>query len=59
MRSTSTVSRALGLAMFAVALVGYVVFDWRFSDGLDNPVAFGLAMVAVAVAVGVTLRDRL
>jgi len=45
--------------MFVAALVGYVVFDWRFSDGLDSPVAFGLALAAVAVAVGVTLRDRL
>jgi len=59
MRSQNRTTRALGLLAFAVAVVGYVFFGWRFSDGASNPVAFGLAIVAVAVAVGVTLRDRL
>jgi len=59
MRSTSTATRTIGAAMFLVALVGYVVFGWRFGDGADSPIALGLALVAVAVAVGVTLRDRL
>lgn len=59
MRSQNRMTRALGLLVFAVAIVGYVFFDWQFSDGASNPVAFGLAILAVAVAVGVTLRDRL
>ncbi|WP_134669481.1 hypothetical protein [Halorussus marinus] len=59
MRSTSTATRAIGVAMFVLALVGYVAFGWRFGDGVDSPIALGLALVAVAVAVGATLRDRL
>lgn len=49
----------VGVLMFVVAVAGYVLFGWRFGDGAGNPVAFGLALVAVVVAVGVTLRDYL
>jgi len=42
----------------AVALIGYTVFGWRFSDGTSNPIAFGIALVAVGVAVVATLRER-
>ncbi|WP_115863870.1 hypothetical protein [Halorussus litoreus] len=59
MRSQTKTTRALGLLAFAVGLVGYVFFGWRFGDGASNPFTVGLAILAVAVAVGVTLRDRL
>lgn len=59
MRSQNPAVRALGLIAFVIAAVGYVFFDWRFSDGTENPVAFAIAILAVVVAVGVTLRDRL
>jgi hypothetical protein len=48
----------IALLFFAVAVVGYVVFGWRFGDGTSNPIAFGIALVAVGVAVFSTLRDR-
>jgi hypothetical protein len=48
----------IGLLVAAIAVVGYVAFDWRFSDGASNPVAFGVALVAVAIAVVATLRER-
>ncbi|MCG1003967.1 MULTISPECIES: hypothetical protein [Halobacterium] len=42
-----------------VGVVGYVALGWRFGDGTTNPVAFGIAVLAVGVAVVSTLRDRL
>ncbi|WP_135827890.1 hypothetical protein [Halorussus halobius] len=59
MRSQSIAGTAVGVLAFLVGLVGYVAFGWRFGDGASNPLTFGLAVVAVAVAVGLTVRDRL
>jgi len=42
-----------------IGVVGYVAFGWRFGDGTTNPVAFAIAIGAVALAVATTLRDRL
>ncbi len=42
-----------------LAIVGYVVFGWRFGDGTTEPIAFVVALVAVALAVVATIRDRL
>jgi hypothetical protein len=48
----------LGAAFAVVAVVGFVVFGWRFgSDSGSVPTA--LAAVAVLVAVGTTLYRRL
>jgi hypothetical protein len=41
-----------------VAVVGSVAFDWQFG-GTDNPVVFGLAALAVVLALGSELRSRL
>ncbi|MXR20267.1 hypothetical protein [Halobacterium bonnevillei] len=48
----------IAVLVAAVALIGYTVFGWRFSDGTSNPIAFGIALVAVGVAVVATLRER-
>lgn len=48
-----------GLLACIVGVVGYVVFGWRFGGDTSSPVAVGVALVAVALAVGSTLRDRL
>lgn len=58
MRSGSKLGTLAGLAAFAVGLVGYVGFGWRFG-GDGSPVATGLAFVAVAIAVGLTVRNAL
>lgn len=41
-----------------VAVAAYTVFGWRFGDGTSDPVAFAIALVAVAFAVVATLRER-
>ena len=58
MRFESNVVRAVGVLAFVVGLVGYVAFGWRFGDGTNSPVALAFALLAVAVAVGATLRNR-
>ena len=58
MRSRSRAIQALAVLAFVVGLVGYVAFGWRFDGGTDSPVALVLALLAVAVAVGATLRNR-
>lgn len=48
----------IGTLVALIALVGYVVFDWRFGE--DNgilPVAIGISCVILAV--GWTLYQRL
>ncbi|WP_327050998.1 hypothetical protein [Halomicrococcus gelatinilyticus] len=59
MRSRSRIGTVVGLAMFVVAVVGYVVYGWRFGDGVSSPVAMALALVAVAVAVALNVRKAL
>jgi hypothetical protein len=58
MRSQSRVVRAIAVLAFVVGLAGYTVFGWRFGGGTDSPVALVLALLAVAVAAGTTLRNR-
>ncbi|MFC3477132.1 hypothetical protein [Halobacterium litoreum] len=48
----------VGIAFALVAVVGYVALGWRFGGDTD-PAAVAIALVAVALAVGSTLRDRL
>jgi hypothetical protein len=48
----------VGLVFAVVAVVGSVAFDWQFG-GTDNPVVFGLAALAVVLALGSELRSRL
>ena len=50
-RSSSTLGTLVGIAFAAVAVVGYVVFGWRF-DGSSGTLPVALALLAVAVAVG-------
>ncbi|MFC5972321.1 hypothetical protein ACFPYI_13350 [Halomarina salina] len=57
MPSTSTLGTVVGLATFAVGLVGYTLFGWRF-DGTGGPVVTAVALVCVVVAVVLTLRNR-
>lgn len=59
MRSDSKLGTALGVLAFVIGFVGYTVFGWRFGGGTESPVAFVLGVVAVAVAIGLTVRDRL
>ena len=59
MRSRSRIGVVIGLAMFVVALVGYVFYGWRFGDGVNSPVATALALVAVAVAIALNVRKAL
>lgn len=58
MRFQNTTTRVIGLLAFAVAVVGYVFFGWRFGDGTSNPIGIAFAIVAVLVGVAVTLRGR-
>jgi uncharacterized membrane protein len=48
----------IGVLVALVAVVGSTVFGWRFGAGASNPVAFGVALAAVGVAVVSTLRER-
>jgi len=48
----------VGLVFAVVAVVGSVAFDWQFGS-TDNPVVFGLAALAVVLALGSELRSRL
>ena len=57
MRSSSTLGVVVGLLAFVVGLVGYVFLGWRFGGG-SSDFATVLAIVAVVVAVGVTLREQ-
>jgi len=58
MRSRSRIGTVVGLAMFVVAVVGYVVYGWRFG-GDSSTVATALALVAVAVAIALNVRKAL
>ena len=49
----------VGVLACIVAVVGYVAFGWRFGDGTANPIAIGIALVAVAIAIGSTVQRRL
>jgi hypothetical protein len=58
-RATDSSSlRFVGAAVAVVAVIGYVVFGWRFG-GDSGTVPTALAVLAVAVGVGVTLYRRL
>lgn len=48
----------LAVLFAVVGVIGYTMFGWRFGDGTSNPIAFGIALVAVGVAVVSTIRDR-
>ncbi|MFC6732889.1 MULTISPECIES: hypothetical protein [unclassified Haladaptatus] len=50
--------RVLGLLAFVVALVGFLVYGWRFDSGGD-PLAVTLGVGAALLAILVTLRRRL
>ncbi|MFC4448780.1 hypothetical protein [Halorussus aquaticus] len=55
-RNESRTATLLGVLAAAVAVVGYVVFGWRFG-GDSNPVALGFALLAVVAAVYFTVRS--
>jgi multidrug transporter EmrE-like cation transporter len=57
-RSSSILGVVVGLLAFAVGLVGYVLLGWRFG-GESSDFATALGLLAVVVAVVVTVRDRL
>lgn len=47
----------VGALVALIAIVGYVVFDWRFGE--TNEIApFGIGIVCVILAVGWTLYQR-
>lgn len=48
----------IAVLMAIVGVVSYVFLGWRFSDGASNPIAFAVALVAVAFAVVSTIRER-
>ncbi|WP_332899270.1 MULTISPECIES: hypothetical protein [unclassified Haladaptatus] len=50
--------RIVGLLAFAVGLVGFLVYGWRFDAGGD-PLATTLGVGAALLAILVTLRRRL
>jgi hypothetical protein len=50
--------QVVGLLFAAVAVVGYLAFDWQFG-GDSGPIPLALAAVAVALAVGSELQARL
>lgn len=58
MRHASSLAVVLGVFAFAVGLVGYLGFGWRFG-GESDPLAFGLGLVCAVVAVGFAVRNRL
>lgn len=48
--SDSKLGQYVGAAVALVAVVGYVVFDWRFGDPVSPaPVAIGVACALAAV----------
>jgi hypothetical protein len=55
--SESTSLRLIGAVAAVVGLVGYVVLGWRF-DGTSGAVPTGLAVLAVAIALGATVYRR-
>jgi hypothetical protein len=56
--SQSTPLQVLGVLAALVGLVGYVVFDWRFTAS-PGSVPFALGVVTAGLAVGWTLYRRL
>lgn len=48
----------VGVVFAVVAAVGYLAFDWQFG-GDTSPFVLALAALAVALAVGSELRNRL
>lgn len=58
MRANSKYFAIAGVLACLVGAVGYVAFGWRFG-GDTSPVAAAVAGVAVALAVGGTVRDKL
>lgn len=48
----------VGAVAAVVAVIGYVAFGWRFG-GDTSPVAVAIALVAVALAVGSSVWNRL
>lgn len=55
--SQSRPRQYIGALVALIALVGYVVFDWRFG-GTDGIVPFAIGTVCVIIAVGWTLYQR-
>lgn len=51
--SQSTIVQAIGALVALVAVVGYVVFDWRFGSGDVGPLLMGVG--AAILAIGLTV----
>jgi uncharacterized membrane protein len=56
-RSTHPVIAAVAVVAFAVGLVGFTVFGWRFG-GDGSPLSTALGVGVAAVAIGWTLYSR-
>lgn len=48
----------IGVLVAIIALVGYVVFGWRFGEA-DGVLPLAIGIVCVIIAVGWTLYQRL
>lgn len=55
--SSSKSLQYIGLLVAAVAVIGYVVFGWRFGE-TDSVIPFMLGAVCVVIAVGWELYQR-
>lgn len=49
----------IGLLACVVGVVGYVALGWRFDGGTSSPIAVAVALIAVALAIGSTVQNRL
>jgi hypothetical protein len=56
--SSSKPLQYIGALVAAVAVVGYVVFGWRFGE-TDSVIPFALSAVCVVIAVGWELYRRI
>lgn len=57
-RSQSTALQYVGALVALVALVGYVVFGWRFGE-TDGTLPLAIGVACAIIAVGWTLYRRL
>lgn len=56
-RRSSKAVQYLGALVAAIAVFGYVVFDWDFA-GATDPVPFALGVVVAILAIGLTLYQK-
>lgn len=56
--SDSRLLRAVGVAVFLVAVAGSTLYGWEFDAGTSDPLPLALGVACAAIALGVVLLRR-